>query len=75
MGLWELTNKEVVDLREILQNIPHFFGEEIHALNIHVEIDIPSEMTTTLKVETVFMEVILINAIGKVIYRVPNRGQ
>ena len=75
MGLWEPTNKDVVDLKEILQNIPLLFVEKIHALNIEVEIDISSEMTTTLKGEKTFMEVLLINAIGKIIYRVPNRGK
>jgi hypothetical protein len=75
MGLWEPTRKEEVDLKEIIQNIPLLFAEKIHTLNIDVEIDIPSEMTSTLKWEPVFVEVLLINAVGKIIYRVPNRGR
>lgn len=71
MGLWEPTRKEEVDLK----NIPLLFAEKIHTLNMEVEIDICSKMTSTLKWEPVFMEVLLINAIGKIIYRLPNRGK
>lgn len=74
IGLWEPSNKEVVDLKEIIINVPLLFAEKIHTLNITVDICIPSEMRTTIIGEPVFMEVILINAIGKIIYRVPNRG-
>ena len=75
IGLWEPTRKEEVDLEEIIQNIPLLFAEKIHTLNIEVEIDISSEMTSTLKWEPVFVEVLLINAIGKIIYRLPNQGK
>lgn len=75
MGLWDPTNKEVVDLKEIITNIPLLFAEKLHILNITVNIDISSEMTTTILGEPVFMEVILINVIGKIIYRVPNSGK
>lgn len=75
MGLWEPTRKEEVDLKAIIHNIPLLFTEKIHALNITVEIDISKDKMTTLLGEPVFTEVLLINAIGKIIYRVPNRGK
>jgi hypothetical protein len=75
MGLWEPTRKEEVDLQEILKNIPLLFAEKIHTLNINLELNIPSKMVSSLKWEPVFVEVLLINAIGKIIYRVTNRGK
>ncbi|MBX9804826.1 MAG: hypothetical protein K2Y18_03615 [Alphaproteobacteria bacterium] len=74
MGLWEPTNKEEVDLKVILLNIPLLFAEKIHILNLDVEIDIP-ETPTILLGEPVFVEVLLISLIGKIIYRIPNRGK
>jgi hypothetical protein len=75
MGLWEPTKREEVNLKEILLNIPLHFAEKIDALRIEVDIDIPYETSSTLKWEPVFVEVLLLNAIGKIIYRLPKRGK
>ena len=75
IGLWEPANKEEVDLGEIIHTIPLLFAERIQASSIMIEIDIPSEITPILRGEVVFMELLLINAIGKLIYRVPKKGK
>jgi len=75
MGLWEPAQKEEVDLKEILQNIPFLFAEKIHALNLDVEIDVPEDTPAILLGEPIFVEVLLINLLGKIIYRIPNRGK
>ena len=75
MGLWEPTHKEEVDLGKIIYNIPLLFAERVDASNISVEVDIPSELIPIIQGETVFMELLLINAIGKLIYRVPKNGK
>ena len=75
LGLWEPTDKEDVDLKEIIHTIPLLFTDRIHAFSLQVEIRIPPKLMATLRGEPVFMEVILINAIGKSIYRAQKNGR
>lgn len=76
MGLWEPSHqKEDVDLSALLQRAPLIFAERIQASNIELDINIDPHLIIPLQNERVFIEVLLINAIGKAIYRVPKGGK
>ncbi|MBM3469121.1 MAG: HAMP domain-containing histidine kinase [Alphaproteobacteria bacterium] len=73
-GLWQPMNKEKVDLKKIIHNILILFTEKIQASHITIKINIPPKMTTTFNGDDLFIELLLTNAIGKLIHRVPKKG-
>ncbi len=72
-GLWHSMNKEEVDFNEILARLQMIFAEKIHKLGITVETKIASEAVSFFG-DSLLMEVLLVNAIGKPFHRVPKDG-
>ena len=72
-GLWNSTKKEKVDFREILRCLQLIFAETIHKFCLTIETKIPFE-TMSFQGDPLLIEVLLINAIGKPIHRVPKDG-
>ncbi len=72
-GALNPTNRETVCLKTILENTELLFAEKILKSNLSFEIACPNELS--FEGDTLFMESILINLIGKSIHRVPKNGK
>lgn len=72
-GLWYPTNQENINFKKIIQNVFHLFAYKIHQSNILHEISLPHKLPQFLG-DPLLFELILINLIGKSIYRVPDNG-
>jgi hypothetical protein len=72
-GVWMPIIKEEVDFKGILDNFQLIFAEKIHKLNIKIEKTIATETNPFLG-DPLLIEIILINAIGKPLHRLPENG-
>ena len=72
-GLWRSMINEEVDLDEILSRLQIIFAEKIHKFGITIEKKITSEAVCFLG-DSLLIEVLLVNAIGKPFQRVPKDG-
>ena len=72
-GLWNSTKKEKVDFKEILCSLQLIFAETIHKFGITIETKIAFE-AMPFQGDPLLIQVLLINAIGKPIHRVPKDG-
>ena len=72
-GVWNSKKKEFVDFKEFLHNFHQIFAEKIHKFNITIETQIVFE-AMPFQGDPLLIEVLLINAIGKPLHRVPKDG-
>jgi len=72
-GLWVPSNVDNVELNEVVKNFSMLFAEKLHQSNIHIEIQDLSHLPS-FKGDALLIDVLLINVLGKVLYRVPDQG-
>jgi len=71
-GFWHLSTKETVDLRDILDKLSALFAEKIYRSHIIFETTFPLTDVYSFKGDPLLTELLLINAVGKPIYRSPS---
>jgi len=72
-GLWVSHHQETIDLKNILKNLYLLFGQKIHRSHIHLNIH-PLPKLPSFRSDPLFIEMLLMNVVGKAIYCVPERG-
>lgn len=72
-GLWVPSNVDNVELNEVVKNFSMLFAEKLHQSNIHIEMQDLSGLPS-FKGDALLIDVLLINILGKVLYRVPDQG-
>lgn len=75
IGLWEPTEREPVDLLGIIRSLPELFKKITKASKVNVQINTPEISQLTILGDPAFVEVLLANIIGKIIYRSPKGGK
>lgn len=72
-GLWTPQYQETIDLTRILKNLYLLFGQKIHRSHIHLNIHLLLKLPS-FRGDPLFIEMLLMNVVGKAIYRVPEKG-
>jgi len=72
-GLWVPQYQETIDLKSILKNLYLLFGQKIHRSRIHLNIT-PLPKLPSFRGDPLFIEMLLMNVVGKAIYCVPEKG-